>query len=383
MENAYVIIASQDYDKANHKLLWWQLAKQTRQPVVVVDIPADYIVSVLAHHKDRICEAKQGPRKITENLTVVRPLFLARPEILPDWMFPMVSKKLWSCLNGTIEDLNKYRVNFLIYDARWVKILNHTRENIRIAYYLFDEVRYNGKDATIDKKRFVFDEYACKFSNIVFTMTSVLAESRKKLNANIVVLGNGAEVPDANLTPKRKIENSVAFVGNFRNWIDEELLELIIQSMPDILFVFAGPVEDNMKTFLKVLLDTYSNTVYFGCCHKEDMGMLYRMFNCVIIPYRKNEFIKATRPIKIVEAVLAGTPVVTVPINGYQQTDFIRFASDKNEFIKQIRWVIKHPIRINEKNYIDFVNNNMWSQKARIILEKLDAIPGSDSAELI
>lgn len=40
-----------------------QIAKQTRQPMAVDDIPADYIVSVLAHHKERICEAKQEPRK--------------------------------------------------------------------------------------------------------------------------------------------------------------------------------------------------------------------------------------------------------------------------------------------------------------------------------
>lgn len=374
MEDAYVIIASQDYDKANHKLLWWQLAKQTRQPVVVVDIPADYIVSVLAHHKDRICEAKQGPRKITENLTVVRPLFLARPEILPDWMFPMVSKKLWSCLNGTIEDLNKYRVNFLIYDARWVKILNHTRENIRIAYYLFDEVRYNGKDATIDKKRFVFDEYACKFSNIVFAMTSVLAESRKNLNSNIVVLGNGAEVPDINSIPKRKIENSVGFVGNFRDWIDEELLETIIQSMPELLFVFAGPVEDNMKAFLKALLDIYPNTMYFGCCHKEDMGMLYRMLNCVIIPYKINEFIMATRPIKIVESVFAGTPVVTVPIDGYSECEFIHFARTKEEFSSQIKHAIHNPIDKESKEYQTFLTDNSWNTKAKDIIYRFSIL---------
>lgn len=52
-------------------------------------------------------------------------------------------------------------------------------------------------------------------------------------------------------------------------------------------FVFSGPVEDNMKAFLKALLDMYPNTKYFRGCYKEDMDILYHILDCVIIPYKK------------------------------------------------------------------------------------------------
>lgn len=381
MEDIYIVVASQDYDKANHKMFWRQLAKQTGKQVIVVDIPADYAVSIITGHKARIKEAKKGARKISENLTVIRPLLWARPEVLPDCMFHGVAKKIWKCLYKIIPNLDDYRVNFLIYDARWVKILSRTRENTRIAYYLFDEVRFNGNDGSIDKKRAAYDEYACKYSNTVLTMTHILAESRKNYNTNIVVLGNGADVPGTGDVPQRKIKRSVAFIGNFRDWVDKELLEGVISSMPDVVFTFVGPVEENMKLFFTGLLNKYQNTFYYGHCRKEDMGTIYRMFDCVIIPYRDNQFIKATRPIKIVESVLAGTPVVTVPLDGYQETEFIRFASDINGFVHQIRWVMQHPIVATEKNYCQFVDENTWAKKAKMIVDALNDADVSRSTE--
>ena len=66
--------------------------------------------------------------------------------------------------------------------------------DMKIAYYLFDEVRYNGKDNSIDKLRYRQDEYACKYSDIIYTMTKVLADSRAEYNKNIHVMGNGADM---------------------------------------------------------------------------------------------------------------------------------------------------------------------------------------------
>lgn len=47
MVNKYIIIASQDYSSANHKELWKELARTSENDVIIVDIPADYVVSVL------------------------------------------------------------------------------------------------------------------------------------------------------------------------------------------------------------------------------------------------------------------------------------------------------------------------------------------------
>ena len=202
-------------------------------------------------------------------------------------------------------------------------------------------------------------------------MTQKLTESRKEYQDNIITLGNGAEIPTIEGGTPEKMKNSVAFIGNFRDWIDEELLEGLIKKRTDKRFVFVGPVEENMRDFFTRLLNENTNTFYYGLAKKADMGKIYKMFDCVLIPYKNNEFVAATRPIKIVESVLAGTPVVTIHMNGYKETSFIRFATDIESFSMQIDKVSNESI-CSDVEYKQFVQENTWDTKAKIILERLN-----------
>ena len=51
MRTKILVIASQDYKNANHKGLWEKLAEKSQEDVIVVNIPADRLVSTIMHHK--------------------------------------------------------------------------------------------------------------------------------------------------------------------------------------------------------------------------------------------------------------------------------------------------------------------------------------------
>lgn len=366
MKTKYLIFASQDYEEANHKGLWDRLANELGYDVIVVNIPADRIVSRIKRRYDRISDAKAGAKKYSDHLTVVRPLLTLRAELVPRFAHKLCAKELWKSIKTQIPDIDECFLNVIVYNAHWMRILKGSRDNMKIAYYLFDEVRRNGNDNSINKKRYLQDEFSCKNSDVVLTMTHVLAESRKEYNNNIIVVGNGADLPDKEYLGK-KYTRSAAFVGNFRNWVDKEMLEETISSMPDILFVFVGSVEEDMREYLDKLLREHSNTLFYGRVPKADIGAVYSAFDCVIIPYLDSEFIRATRPIKIVESVLAGTPVVTVPMDGYDECEFIRFAKNAEEFSREIRYCVENVIDRESWEYKNFVENNTWSAKAKQI----------------
>ena len=363
-EKLYVIVSSQEYNYANHKNLWIELSKFHK--VVVVNIAADYLVSVLKGKKYRIVEARQKPKWENANLAIVRPIYFLRPELLPAFFKFYISKVFWNSVARCFPEYRNYSINCIIYNPEWTRIVDFSKLDTKVAYYLYDEMRYNGKDNSINKKRFSDDEYACLHSDIIFTMTDVLAESRRDSNDNIVVLGNGGSYQPYEV-PSIHFNNSVAFIGNFRNWIDNDLLEGLIKKRNDLLFCFAGTSEPDMKCFLEHLLNSYDNTLFLGKYSKDRMIQLYRSFSAVIIPYRYNQFIQATRPIKIVESVLAGTPVVTIPMNGYKESSFIRFAKTVDEFSGQIDFLIDNPIDLESDSYNEFVNCNTWKAKANII----------------
>lgn len=367
-----LIIASQDFVSANHKPLWKLFSQMDGYDVVVANIPADQVVSRLKGKSYRIAEAQKGPEIINEHLVVFRPLLTVRAEIAPSFTYSLIAKQMWNSIKKFRPTIMKEHVDLLVYNALWVPILKGTHPDLNIGYYLFDEVRNNGADNTIDKKRYYFDEIACKQSNVIFTMTKMLADSRAEYNSNIKVVGNGALLPDTFEKPDVSFPKSIAFIGNLRDWFDEELFEKLVAKRRDITFVFVGSVEDNMKQFLKGLLDKYLNVVYFGKVKKEKMPTVYRMFSGVIIPYRKNPFIQATRPIKIVESVMSGTPVVTIPVDGYQEGQFIRFANTVEEFSERIDWIINNPISYDSEDYQKFATANSWVNIAQIIINSFD-----------
>ncbi|MGN0006941.1 MAG: glycosyltransferase [Alistipes sp.] len=367
-------MASQDYESANHKFLWDSLSQQKGYDVIVANIPADQVVCRLKNKKDRIRDAKNGPKIVNGHLTVFRPLLTIRAEIAPSWAYSIIAHQIWDSIKRFHPTIMEAHVYLLVYNAFWVPILKDTHPDMKIGYYLFDEVRNNGADNTIDKKRYYFDELACKQSDAIFTMTKMLADSRSEYNSNIKVVGNGALIPVAFEKPDVSFPKSIAFIGNLRDWFDNELFEQLVAKRPDITFVFVGPVEDNMKQYLKGLLNKYLNVVYFGKVKKEYMPTVYRMFSGVIIPYRKNPFVQASRPIKIVESVMSGTPVVTIPVNGYQEGKFIRFANTVDEFSEQLDWIMNNPISYDSEDYKIFATANSWSHIADAIVKTINLI---------
>ena len=370
MRDAYIIIASQEYETANHKDLWAELANVLTGQVIIVNIAADQVVSRLKGKKNRVLEAKQGKRIITNNLMVVRPMFFVRPEILPNFLQRTCAKSFWRCIKKAYPEINESNIKIIVYDPCWVRILYGSQDNMRIAYYLYDELRYRSDNGVIDKKSYRRDEYACQHCDLLLTMSGKLAESRIEYGKKTVVVGNGASVKPSSKFLK-KIENSVAFVGNFRDWIDLDLLEDLIKKRHDKKFIFIGPIQPNMEEAMRSLLNKNLNTFYYGVATKEDIWEIYRMIECVIVPYKTNKFMSATRPIKIVEAILAGTPVVTIPMNGYEQTRFIRYATDVESFSQQIDFVCKNGIVENDDAYQAFVKENTWKNKALLIVEAM------------
>lgn len=370
MKKTIIIFASQDYESANHKNLWKKLADKNTD-VIVVDVPCDIPTNIFRKKAYRKSESRQGLRKIEEGLYVVRPFLIIRPDYAPHFLFRSIAKQIEKLLVGTYPQFSQNEKLFIAYNAYWVRIIRKLNPDYKVAYYLFDEVRADGRDNAINKKRYLDDEYACRNSNVIYTMTDKLRKSRLIYNKNIITLGNGATIP-----PKydgEKIKDSVAFIGNFRDWIDKDILEGIISGMPDKRFIFAGNIEENMRSFFNHIMNDYSNTFYAGRIKKSKISELYQMSDCVIVPYLQNEFIKATRPIKIIESILAGTPVVTVPVNGYRENKFIRFAESVEEFKNQINLLSNNPINdvSNKEEYEAYVNQNTWESIGNKIKESI------------
>ncbi|EJR44846.1 hypothetical protein IIK_04976 [Bacillus cereus VD102] len=366
-----IIIVPQEYNQANHIELWSEIGKQSKDITIVLNIGADLFVSVIKKRFFRIREAIQGPELLENNLILVRPLYLLRPEISNNIVNWINVRLLRRTLKKLVPNIEEYQINALHYGGIWSSLLDKLNLNINTYYYIMDEVRNNAHNNQVNKNRSIYDQIACENSRFLYLMSSKLIDNREEYLYKLKVVGNGATQKEYDRDIK-DIPNSVGIIGNIRDWIDCTLLEELIKLRKDIHFGFVGNIESNMQNYVEHLTTTYSNVEYYGRVSKSEIHNWYRRFNAIIVPYKQNEFMKATRPIKIVESIFASTPVVTIPIDGYDECTFIRFAKSANEFSRELDIVIDNKINTNSKEYKDFIKFNSWSYKAEEILSEFE-----------
>ena len=176
MKVLYVIAASQDYKQANHRMLWERLSELENTDVVVTNIPADFVVTVIKRKFDRIKESMSAPVTVSDSLKIVRPFLTVRPEITTSFMHKQIARQFWKCVNCAYPVDEYDEVRLVFYNAYWAKILDGSLPNLKMAYYLFDEVRNNGNDNSINPKRYREDMDGCNRSAYIFAMSKDIAE---------------------------------------------------------------------------------------------------------------------------------------------------------------------------------------------------------------
>ena len=207
--NLIIVIAPQEYNQANHKSLWHSLSKKANTTVLIMDVPADRVVTYIKRKVYRIKENKQGLRVLGNNIYIYRPIYFIRPEIIPNLFNYLIRQALKKQVKRLF-NYDEYNVSFIAYDPKWVRTLKGIIPNTKIFYYILDELNlfaHNNKKMT---KNIINDKYACKLSSHIFVMTRSIKESRKEYEQKITVLGNGSDF--LNITTNcLKIEKSVGY----------------------------------------------------------------------------------------------------------------------------------------------------------------------------
>lgn len=368
-KDIWIIFASQEFDTANHKYFWEEIALQIAEhgELLILNITADQIVTRLVRKKYRVIDHKSGPVRPFFNSQLFRPMTFIRPEILPKFLHKFALNTIKKQIEQIVPDFNNRKKVILYYDPKLAKSMNVFGTNVYKIYYLYDEVTINASNGNEIPGMKKEDNLSCREANLILTMTKGIAYRRKEFSDKIIIFGNGANLPK-----QRKynlhINKSVGFIGNFRGWIDFKLLNKLISEKKDCFFCFAGPIEKNVEDEFHRILRENINTIYLGKIKKEEIDSVYNMVDVVIVPYKDNIHIKSTRPIKVVESVLNKTPVVTIPMEGYTENSFIKIAHNFEEFSNAVDYFLNNKVNFETSEYHDFIMSNSWAAKVKELI---------------
>lgn len=98
------------------------------------------------------------------------------------------------------------------------------------------------------------------------------------------------------------------FYGSLSKWLDYDMIKQVATALPEWDFVFIGPNE--LDTLSLPELD---NVHYLGARPHHTLPSYSQHWDVSLLPFVDNEQIRACSPLKLMEYLAAGTPIVTTP----------------------------------------------------------------------
>ncbi|GEM_PF-2894539 len=164
---------------------------------------------------------------------------------------------------------------------------------------------------------------------VPLAITEALFDKCKSMNTNAVLFKHGVDehfylqnqqplsVPEdiSRISPP-----IIGYVGMIDAGLDYNLLEYVVSQNAGRSFVFIGPVTDDCRERLKLLIDGNTNMHYLGAKPWTSLPAYLKPFAVCLIPWicdgRYKEFVRSRFPLKLLEYKASGKMVVsTVPVD--------------------------------------------------------------------
>jgi len=173
----------------------------------------------------------------------------------------------------------------------------------------------------------------------VFSVSASLQESRRPKTGESHFLPQGVDTdhfrnrPDSRPDALRHITGPiVGFHGLLSDWVDVELIANAARAYPRVSFVIVGRAVTDIT-----VLSSQSNVVVVGHVPYESLPPYASTFDVGLIPFKINDLTLACNPLKTLEYLALGMPVVATDLPEVRRfVPYVSVADDREEFIQLI-----------------------------------------------
>ena len=171
--------------------------------------------------------------------------------------------------------------------------------------------------------------------------------------------------------PQRPI---VLYVGAIAQWMDFPLLHMLCRSLPEVSFVFIGPVHPAVRSDVEAVRAA-GNCSFLGTKPYSAVPRYLRHGDVGMIPFVRNTLTSAVNPVKFYEYSAAGIPTVTTFFSDdlLEFGDLIFLARTHEEFTAQVR----HTLGLANDGRLKgelraFALRNDWDVRAAMVAGLID-----------
>lgn len=240
------------------------------------------------------------------------------------------------------------------------------------AYISVDDIRYSHH---ICKHGERMENATVKMADVTFTTSVELKRLKGKVSSNVFHLPNAADVSlfktsHDDLPCPTEVDQInkpvIIYTGHIDQRLDYTLLIHVIDSSPEYVFLFVGPVsigDDNLNALKK-----FQNVIFAGRKDIKELPAYLKYSSCAIIPFKCNDLMKSIYPLKVNEYLAAGKPVVSTPFSDdiRQFSKVIALTQDASGFTTAIKQAVMSDSLEKVEDRLKFVESNTWESRVAL-----------------
>lgn len=201
-------------------------------------------------------------------------------------------------------------------------------------------------------------------------------------NANSFYIGNGVDLALFNdkiaLQIPEKFKNIpypiIGYVGAIlSSRLDISLIINTAKARPQWSIVLIGGEDDD---FIQSELHQLPNVYFLGKIHKENIPPYMKYFNVCTNPQILNEITIGNFPLKIIEYLALGRPVVAISTNTMKEvfSEFTYLAETPNEYIQKIEQALLEDNPEIQQKRVRFAETFSWANIAATVIEIIEKL---------
>lgn len=238
-------------------------------------------------------------------------------------------------------------------------------------YFCLDD--YSNFDGAFSCLKQLEKELLEKISSC-FCVSDKLYEVKKAKSGYTFYLSQGVENEHFKLNKERIPSDLkelrkpiVGFFGLISEWFDLDLLMYAAKGLPDYTFLIIGKATVDLS-----ILNDFKNIKYIGEVNFNELPNFASCFDIGIIPFKVNDLTNACNPLKLLEYLSLGVPVVSVNLPEINKFgEIIQIANTYEEFVTKIKYSIVEDSEQKRSERRSVAENYSWESITNAISEKI------------
>jgi glycosyltransferase involved in cell wall biosynthesis len=153
----------------------------------------------------------------------------------------------------------------------------------------------------------------------------------------------------------------IGFVGQINERLDRDLIRFVARAHPEWSIVFVGPILRGLDVGP---LQALQNVHFLGPADLDRLPEFLKPMDVCMVPFLVNEHTRTMNPLKILEYLAAGKPVVSTPLPALRSYEpHVGIAGSAAEFAAAVEQALAEDGDMQRRARAEFAGEHSWESR--------------------